>query len=73
VGVERPHHHQHQDMNTSYYDFLVTHPPLFSRAKDSLEADDWLHTTESKFGLLHCTEYQKTLYAGQQLKGPTRD
>jgi hypothetical protein len=24
---------------------------------------------ESKFGLLHCTEYQKTLYAAQQLKG----
>jgi hypothetical protein len=27
-----------------------------------LEADSWLHTTESKFGLLHCIEYQKTLY-----------
>jgi hypothetical protein len=24
---------------------------------------------ESKFGLLHCTEYQKTLYAVQQLRG----
>jgi hypothetical protein len=54
----------------SYLKLLSTHPPLFSRAKDLLEADDWLRTTESKFGLLHCTEYQKTLYAAQQLRGP---
>jgi hypothetical protein len=57
-------------MNTSYSDFLTTHAPLFSRAKDPLEVDDWLRTTESKFSLLHCTEYQKTLYVTQQLRGP---
>jgi hypothetical protein len=56
-------------MNTSYSEFLSTHPPLFCGAKDPLEADDWLRITESKFGLLHCTEYQKALYAAQQLKG----
>jgi hypothetical protein len=38
--------------------------------KQRLESDDWLCTTESKFSLLHCTEYQKTLYAAQQLRGP---
>jgi hypothetical protein len=54
-------------MNTSYSDFLATHPPLFNGAKDPLEADDLLHTTESKFGQLHYTEYQKTLYATQEL------
>jgi hypothetical protein len=43
----------------------VTHPPLFSGGKGPLEADDWLCTTKSKFGLLHCTEYQKTLYTAQ--------
>jgi hypothetical protein len=69
-GAERPHHPQYQDMNTSYSEFLVTHPLLFSRGKDPLEADDWLHATESKFSLLHCTEYQKTLYAAQQVRGP---
>jgi hypothetical protein len=37
--------------------------------KNPLEADDWLHTTESKFSLLHCTKYQKTLYAARQLRG----
>jgi hypothetical protein len=59
-------------MNTSYSDFLMTHPPLFSGGKDPLEADDWLRTTESKFSLLHYTEYQKTLYATQQLRGLAR-
>jgi hypothetical protein len=36
-----------------------------------LETDSWLLTTKFKFGLLHCTEYQKTLYAAQQLRGAT--
>jgi hypothetical protein len=54
----------------SYSEFLVTHPPLFSGGRDPLEVDDWLRTIESKFSLLHCIEYQKTLYAAQQLRGP---
>jgi hypothetical protein len=62
-GAERPQQPQHHDMNTSYSEFLVTHPPLFFEGKDSLEADDCVRITESKFSLLHCTEYQKTLYA----------
>jgi hypothetical protein len=41
----------------------------FSNATDPLEADSWLRTAESKFGLIHCTEYQKTLYVAQQLRG----
>jgi hypothetical protein len=52
-------------MNMSYSDFLATHPLVFSGAKDLLDADNLLYTTESKFSLLHCTEYQKTLYAAQ--------
>jgi hypothetical protein len=67
--VERPQHHQHKDMNTPYSDFLATHPLVFSRAKNPLEVDDWLCTAESKFGLLHNIEYQKNLYAAQQLRG----
>jgi hypothetical protein len=69
VGVEQPQHPRHQDMKTSYSEFLSTHLPLFSRAKVPLKADDWLRTTESKFSLLHCIEYQKTLYTAQQLRG----
>jgi hypothetical protein len=60
---------QHQERDSSYSDFLATHTPVFADATDPLEADSWLHTTESKFGLVHCTEYQKTLYAVQQLRG----
>jgi hypothetical protein len=51
-----------------YSDFLATHPPVFADATHPLEVDGWLRTTESKIGLLHCTEYQKTLYAVQQLR-----
>jgi hypothetical protein len=58
---------RHQERDSSYSYFLATHPPVFADATDPLEAANWLHTTESKFGLLHCTEYQKTLYAAQQL------
>jgi hypothetical protein len=53
---------RHQERDSSYLDFLATHPPVFADATDPLEADSWLCTTESMFGLLHCTEYQKTLY-----------
>jgi hypothetical protein len=56
-------------MDSSYLDFLATRLPIFAEAMDPLEADNWLCTTESKFGLLHCTEYQKTLYVAQQLRG----
>jgi hypothetical protein len=48
---------------------LVNSPATILQGKDLLEADDWLCTTESKFGLLHCIEHQKTLYAAQQLRG----
>jgi hypothetical protein len=68
-GAERPQHPRYQNLNTSYSEFLVTHPPVFSGGKDPLEADNWLRTTKSKFSLLHCTEYQKTLYEAQQLRG----
>jgi hypothetical protein len=42
---------------------------VFADATNPLEADSWLRTIESMFGLLHCTEYQKTMYATQQLRG----
>jgi hypothetical protein len=58
-------------MNMSYSNFLATHLPLFSGAKDQLEADDWLCTTESKFRLLHYTEYQKAMHASLQLRDLT--
>jgi hypothetical protein len=65
-GAERQ-QPRHQERDSSYLDFLATHLPVFTDATDPLEADSWLCTIESKFRLLHYTEYQKTLYAAQQL------
>jgi hypothetical protein len=50
---------------TTYVDFTDTHPPVFTRADEPLEADDWLHTMEQKFDLIHYTKYQKPVYAAQ--------
>jgi hypothetical protein len=63
---------QHQERDSSYLDFLVSHPSVFADLTDPLEMDSWLRTLESKFGLLHCIEYQKTLYVVQQLRGSAR-
>jgi hypothetical protein len=41
---------------SSYVAFLSTHPPTFTEASEPLEADHWLHTVESKFNFLNCTE-----------------
>jgi hypothetical protein len=41
---------RHQERDSSYSDFLATHPPDFVDATGPLEADSWLRTTESKFG-----------------------
>jgi hypothetical protein len=46
-------------------DFEATHPPLFTKAGEPLEADNWLRVIESNFGQLCCTETQKTLFAAQ--------
>jgi hypothetical protein len=62
--------HRQPGVETSYTDFLVTHPPMFAEAIDPLEADNYLRIIESTFGLLHCSKIQKTLFAAQQLRGP---
>jgi hypothetical protein len=67
-GAERQ-QPRHQERDSLYSDFLATHPPVFADATDPVEVDSWLRTIESKFGLLHCTEYQKTMYIVQQLRG----
>ena len=55
---------------SSYSDFAGTHPPIFSKVEDPLEADTWLRLMEAKFELLTYTEEQKTLFATHQLRGP---
>jgi hypothetical protein len=55
---------------TSYLEISKTRPPLFVKAEDPLEADEWIRVMEQKFGLVRCTETQKLLFAAQQLRGP---
>jgi hypothetical protein len=66
-------HHRHP-AEATYQEFLSTQPPLFTRAKDPLDADVWLRVVESKFPLLHgvCLEVTKVRFATQQLRGPAR-
>jgi hypothetical protein len=66
VGQSHPHQ---QSKESSYFDFLATQPPEFAEVTDPMEANSWLRVTESKFGLLHCTELQKSLFPTQQLHG----
>jgi hypothetical protein len=54
---------------TTDSDIAATHPSLFTKAGEPLEADHWLRVMESKFRLLCCTEVQKTLFTVQQLLG----
>jgi hypothetical protein len=53
-------------------EFLATWPPSFTEANESLEADHWLRTIESKIDLLNCTKNQKTMFTAQQLLGDAR-
>ena len=51
--------HNNGNDESTYIDFTDTRPPMFSKAEEPLEADDWLRTIEQKFELIHCTEIQK--------------
>jgi hypothetical protein len=62
--------YQQGPRETSYLDFSETRPPLFVKAEDPLEADEWVRVIEQKFGLIRCSKIQKPLFAAQQLRGP---
>jgi hypothetical protein len=56
----------HRDhMKPHIWTSLKCAPPLFVKAEDPLEADQWIRVMEQKFGLIHCTETQKPLFAAQ--------
>ena len=38
--------------DTTYLEFFETHPPLFDKAEEQLEADEWVRVMEQKFGLI---------------------
>ena len=63
----RDRHHNRQE--ATYVDFTDTKPPVFTKVDEPLEADDWLRTMEQKFDLIPCMEFQKPVFAAQQLRG----
>ena len=48
--------YQQGPRETTYLDFSETRPPLFVKAEDPLEADEWIRVIEQKFGLLRHSE-----------------
>ena len=62
-GARRP------EGQSSYQDFLKTHPPTFTPSDEPLEAEHWLRTMEQKFRLLRVADDQKVYFAAQQLLG----
>ena len=67
----RPEPH-HPPPVPGYQEFLGTQPPLFHKADERLEADNWLKTIESKFTLYPYNDNDKASFAAQQLRGPAR-
>jgi hypothetical protein len=48
--------------DTTYLEFSETRPPLFVKAEEPLEANEWVRVMEQKFGLIRCTETEKPLF-----------
>jgi hypothetical protein len=52
--------------DTTYLEFSETRPPLFVKAEEPLEADEWVRVMEQKFRLIRCIEVQKPIFAAQR-------
>jgi hypothetical protein len=59
--------HQRPPAAATYPEFLSTQPPLFTKAKDPLDADEWHRVIESKFPLLtgDCPNDAKARFTAQ--------
>jgi len=66
-GSQQRGHEDHIPQAAGYQEFFGTRAPLFHKTDEPLDADAWLRTIESKFGLLPvpCSEANKTLFAAQ--------
>ncbi|KAL6859024.1 hypothetical protein ACP4OV_018026 [Aristida adscensionis] len=49
-------------------DFLRVNPPIFTKSKNPLDADNWLRTIEQKSALVRCNDQDKVLFASHQLQ-----
>lgn len=53
-------------------EFLKGRPPVFSRAIDPLEVDDWLRAVERQLNIAQCDNQQKVLYASDSFREKLR-
>jgi hypothetical protein len=61
--------YQQGPRETSYLDFSETRPPMFVKAEDPLEADEWIRVTNRSSGFSDARRF-KSPFAAQQLRGP---
>src|SRR5664279_5419191 len=59
----------HRANGASLSGFLKSQPPTFAEAKEPLEADDWLRTTEHKFVALQVPNASRVNFATYLLEG----
>src|SRR3954449_5800227 len=52
--------------------FQNTNPPMFSKTKEPLDADDWLQSMENHLEVAGVEDAEKVLYATHYLSGPAR-
>jgi hypothetical protein len=64
-GLNQGRHEVNQYSN--FNDFMDTRPPIFKKATEPLDAEEWINTMEDKFHVLRMTEVLKTEYATHQL------
>ena len=64
-------HHAEPPQVASFTEFMGTHPPMFHKSEEPLDADAWIRAIESKFTLLThpCSEENKARFAAQRLGG----
>ena len=59
---------RNNDCNT-LTEFLRSQPPIFSEAREPLDADDWLRALERKFAALHVPAAEQVNFATYLLNG----
>jgi hypothetical protein len=57
---------------SNFKDFIDTRPPIFKKATEALDAEEWINTIEDKFRVLRLTEVLKTIYC-TSVTGTSRD
>ncbi|KAK1611226.1 hypothetical protein QYE76_034899 [Lolium multiflorum] len=65
-------HGNHDHPGSKLKNFQNTNPPVFSKTKESLDADDWIQTMENNLEVAGVEAKEKVLFATHYLAGPAR-